>query len=262
MDQLSLQERLSDLPLGEIRYFEQVGSTNDLALSWANESTPDFSLVIADEQTAGRGRAGRKWSTPPNSGLALSLILHPSTTEQANPMLFTGLGALGLMQAFKNHNLPAQIKWPNDVLLNGKKAAGILVETAWIGEQIDNLVLGMGVNILKSAVPAAEVLQFPATSLEEALGKVPDRIQILHDTLAGIIDWRHRLGTKNFIFAWEAALAYKGETVQVWAGSDVSLTGQIEGLETDGSLRLRLNRNETSIIRVGEVHLRPFNRVA
>jgi BirA family biotin operon repressor/biotin-[acetyl-CoA-carboxylase] ligase len=121
MDQLSLQKRLSDLPLGEIRYFEQVGSTNDLALDWANQSAPDFSLVIANEQTAGRGRAGRKWSTPPNSGLALSLILHPSTTEQASPLLFTGLGALGLVQALKKYSLPAQIKWPNDVLLNGKR---------------------------------------------------------------------------------------------------------------------------------------------
>jgi BirA family biotin operon repressor/biotin-[acetyl-CoA-carboxylase] ligase len=262
MDQLSLQKRLSDLPLGEIRYFEQVGSTNDLALDWANQSAPDFSLVIANEQTAGRGRAGRKWSTPPNSGLALSLILHPSTTEQASPLLFTGLGALGLVQALKKYSLPAQIKWPNDVLLNGKKAAGILVETAWIGGQIENLVLGMGVNILKSALPAAEELQFPATSLEEALGRAPDRIQVLHDVLAGIIDWRQHLGTKTFILAWEAALAYKGKTVQIWTGNDVSLIGQIEGLESDGSLRLRLSRNENRIVRFGEVHLRPFNRVA
>ena len=164
MNSKSLQTALQNLPLGGLIYFEHVGSTNDIALKWADEGGRDFSLVIANEQTAGRGRNGRSWQTPPDSALALSLLLLPNNRETKNISLFTGLGALALVTTLeKNYTLKAEIKWPNDILVHGKKLAGILVETSWIGEEIQGIVLGMGVNIHSSAIPTKANLHFPAT---------------------------------------------------------------------------------------------------
>src|SRR5688572_12632522 len=132
MDEKTLRKTLSDLPLREFRYFAQTGSTNDVALAWASDGAPDLALIYADEQTTGRGRMGRKWFTPPGAALACSLILRPKGRESENIGLFSGLGALALVRALKKHGLSAQIKWPNDVLINGRKTAGILVETVWM----------------------------------------------------------------------------------------------------------------------------------
>ena len=257
MNPSSLKKKLSSLPLGEIRYFDSTGSTNDLALAWATEGAPDLSLVLADEQTQGRGRAGRKWATPPRSALALSLILRPTSAETDIPSLLTGLGALALVDALKTFGLTAQIKWPNDVLLNGKKCAGILVESVWTGEALDASVLGMGVNVLASAVPPAVELLFPATSVEDELGHAVDRLDLLRELLAALLIWRKRMGSGEFVSAWEEALAYKGEPVSVGDGSGSSLEGRVAGLESDGSLRLQLEDGRIVAVHFGEMRLRP-----
>src|SRR5271169_6463108 len=118
MNARELQAALRDLPLGGLRFFESIGSTNDEALAWASQDASDLSIVIADEQTSGRGRLGRKWFTPPKSALAFSLILRPAADEIRYPARVTGLGALALTDAVSKFGLRAQIKWPNDVLLN------------------------------------------------------------------------------------------------------------------------------------------------
>ena len=99
MNRTQIDSSLSHLPLGEIRYFDTIGSTNDEALAWASQGTPDFSLVIADEQTRGRGRMDRKWFTPPHSALAMSLVLRPTQLERAHLSRMTGLLALSLTES-------------------------------------------------------------------------------------------------------------------------------------------------------------------
>jgi len=258
MNGKQLQKALSDLPLGGNRYFDRLGSTNDTALTWGTEGAADLSLVVADEQTAGRGRLGRHWFTPPSSALAFSLVLRPDLAEQLQPSLITGLGALSLVQVLQNnYNLSAQIKWPNDVLVEGRKVAGILVESVWMGDQIESLVLGMGVNVLATAVPAQEQLDFPAISLEDVLKEQIDRLVLLHDLLASLIEWRISMGKDEFIKAWESSLAYLGKQIQVWTGSGPPLTGQLLGLELDGSLRLCSAAGHLLSVHFGDVHLRP-----
>src|SRR5512141_2769024 len=110
-----LSAALAGLPLGGLRFFTTIGSTNDEALAWAAEGAPDQSLVVADEQTAGRGRAGRRWHTPPGAALAISLILRPTPVERTLPARTTGLAALAITQCCTAMNLQASIKWPNDV---------------------------------------------------------------------------------------------------------------------------------------------------
>src|SRR5512133_3091102 len=224
MHQNELKNALSNLSLGEVRYFDSVGSTNNEALAWATSGAKDLSLVVADEQTAGRGRLDRKWFTPKGAALAFSLILRPRVEEKPFLTRMVGLAALAVVDSLQTRGLVAQIKWPNDVLLNGRKVAGILVESVWSGEEVDCVVIGIGVNVRREAVPAAELLQFPATSLENSLGPAVERAKILHDILAGIIALRPHLGTDSFIASWEKALALRGEQVQVEEGSGAPLT--------------------------------------
>jgi BirA family biotin operon repressor/biotin-[acetyl-CoA-carboxylase] ligase len=243
--------------LSEIRYRPSLGSTNDEALAWASAGARDGSLVIADEQTSGRGRMGRKWFTPPGSALAFSLILRPKGAEREKVGLFSGLGALALVDALKAYGIAAQVKWPNDVLIQRKKVAGILVETVWLGTEVDSVVLGMGVNVTPDSVPPPEGLNFPATCIQ-AEGQTPiPRADLIRTLLEAIRRRRAMLASETFLRDWESALAFRSETVRVWVSEAESVTGQVRGLEADGSLQLGLPDANVKVIRFGEVHLRP-----
>jgi len=257
MNQDQLKRTLSKLPLGDVKYFDSIGSTNTEALAWATNDAKDLSLVIADEQTAGRGRLDRKWFTPPGTALAFSLIVHSTPEEEAFLTRIVGLAALAVVDALQARGLTAQIKWPNDVLLSGRKVAGILVESVWSGEKIDYVVIGIGINVLKDAVPPADLLQFPATSLEESLGPAVERQEILRDILAGIIALRPHLGTDSFIASWEKVLAFRGEQVQIEEANGSFTVGKLLGLEPDGSLRLNDEQSNSITVRFGDVRLRP-----
>jgi BirA family biotin operon repressor/biotin-[acetyl-CoA-carboxylase] ligase len=258
MNQKELKKSLSKLPLGDLRFFESIGSTNDEALAWAANDTPDLSLVVADEQTAGRGRLDRKWFTPKETALAFSIVLRP--TEEEKPFLtrMVGLAAVAVVESLRAHGLAAQIKWPNDVLIHGRKVCGILTESVWSGEDVDCVVIGIGLNVLKGSVPPAENLSFPATSLEEELGASPDRLEFLHDILATLVDLRPQLATEQFIHRWEGLLAFQGEGVQVETDDSPAVVGNLVGLEPDGSLKLRNNHGESVAVRFGDVRMRPL----
>ena len=255
MNYEDIQTALMDLPLGGLRFFEQVGSTNDIALQWAKEKdVRDCSLVLANEQIAGRGRSGRKWQTPPDSALALSLILLPNDDEKKNLALFTALGALALVTTIKKlYNLKAEIKWPNDVLIGGEKMAGILAEANWLGDQSKAIVLGMGVNIYPESVPPVEETLFPATALENALGAPVRRLDVLSGLLTELIGWRPRLGGNEMVAAWDEHLAYKGQQVEIHERDGQVIQGKVLGINKDGSLRL----DTVQSIHFGDVHLRP-----
>jgi BirA family biotin operon repressor/biotin-[acetyl-CoA-carboxylase] ligase len=252
------QRKLSSLHLGSFRYYETIGSTNDEALAWASLGAPDLSLVVADEQTSGRGRMDRRWFTTPHTALAMSLILRPTDVERAHLHRATGLLAISLTESLLALGLLPQIKWPNDVLLGGKKVAGILVESSWMGENLDAMVLGLGVNVLEAAIPPADKLLFPATSVETELGHSIDRVDLLKDILARVLDWRPNLGTDAFLKAWEKSLAFRGQQVQVGGSGEEPVIGELLGLEPDGGLRLRTEHGKSITVHFGEVQLRPL----
>ena len=185
MDESGFRKAISDLPLGGFRFHERVGSTNDSALAWAAGGAADLSLVVADEQTAGRGRGDRQWFTPPGVALAFSLVNRPSTAEEGSLSLFSGLGAIAVCEALGSLGLHPEIKWPNDVLLNRRKVCGILAEAVWIGEKVDCIVLGIGVNVKPGSVPPPDRLNFPATSVEAVLGDAVDRLILFREYSPG-----------------------------------------------------------------------------
>jgi BirA family transcriptional regulator, biotin operon repressor / biotin---[acetyl-CoA-carboxylase] ligase len=258
MDQQDLIQALSNLSLGDIRYFSSIGSTNDEAMLWAAKDVRDLSIVIADEQTAGRGRLDRPWFTPPATALAFSLLLRPKLDEMPHLSRIVGLAALALTDAFGNLGLAPQIKWPNDILLNGRKVAGILIELTWAGEEVDCVIIGVGVNVAKGAVPSTDILRFPAISLEHVLGQVPNRTRLLHDILASFIALRPHIHADTFLASWEKSLAYYGMEVRVEMGADQAVTGKVIGLESDGSLKLLDEHGKTVTVRFGDVRLRLF----
>jgi len=258
MNQNQIKKSLSKLTLGEIKYFDSIGSTNDEALAWAAADAPDLSIIIADEQTAGRGRLDRKWFTPQGTALAFSLILRPSKEEKPHLARTVGLAALAVAEPLQKLGLPAQIKWPNDVLIAGRKVCGILIESVWSGEDVDCVVIGIGVNVLSGSVPPAESLLFPATSLEEELSDPPERLEILHDILDALINIRQKITSDEFISEWENLLAFRGQLVQVETNSAPTTVGSLTGLESDGSLQLRNEHGESITVRFGDVRLRPL----
>ncbi len=250
-------DALNDLPLGEIRIFESTTSTNDIALKWASEGARDMSLVIAGEQTAGRGRGNRKWYTPPGAALAFSLVLRLKDNEGAQISRFTGLGPLAVSDALQDMNLAPEIKWPNDILLGGRKTCGILVESIWQGETVEALVMGIGINLRRESVPPAELLNFPATCVEMEAGHAVQKLPLLHHVLRAISSWRPQLATHPFLHTWENRLAFRGEQVEIVTGEQPSTLGRLEGLNQDGSLRLELLNGKKIPVTFGDVHLRP-----
>ncbi|NLX12192.1 MAG: biotin--[acetyl-CoA-carboxylase] ligase [Phycisphaerales bacterium] len=258
MDETTLRNRLTDLNLPALRYFDTVGSTNDIALEWVLNGAPDLALVVADQQQSGRGRLGRQWVTRPNSALALSLVIRPTPDEVNRLALFSPLAAVALHQVLtENFGLPVQIKWPNDVLVDRKKVSGILVEVQWEGQTPLGLVLGIGINIAPSAVPPTDQLLFPATSIEAAAGRQVDRLDLLHDFLAALLEWRPQLGSGEFFQTWEDNLAFLKESVRIESGGQQVYNGTVQGIDPDGNLRLLEPTGNEVRIAAGDVRLRP-----
>lgn len=257
----SLRTQLADLPIPEIHFFETIGSTNDEALAWSEKGAADGCLVIADTQTRGRGRLNRQWITRPGAALAFSLILRPKPEEISQLFLFSPLGGLALCQALsKGLGLAAQIKWPNDVLLNKQKVAGILVESFWSGEIPQSIILGIGVNVAPEAVPPADEVMYPATSVEQIYGKPVDRFDLLHDLLEALFEWRTNLTSARFFKAWEDYLAFRGDWVRVDQPGLDPITGQILGITENGNLRLLTKMGQEINVYAGDIRLRPADK--
>lgn len=263
MDKEYWEQALAGIELGPRYYYDQVGSTNDVAASLVREGAGDLAVVLADEQTAGRGRRGRTWHTPPGAALAVSVILSPQAgiIRAENLSRVTGLGALAVAGGLrKSFSLPAGVKWPNDVLLDGKKVCGVLVEADWKGDQLGAVILGMGINVRPDAVPDEEELGFPATSLEAASGRSVARNAVLAAVLRELVAWYPRLDSPSFLDNWEEKLVYRDQQVLLYEGDAVLSRGQVVGLDEAGALQLRDEQGKVQSFQVGEIQLRPVDR--
>jgi len=280
MDSQTLSAFLSGLWPAPLRFFERIDSTNSAAARWAEAGAPDLALVVADEQTAGRGRQGRKWFTPAGAALAFSLVLRAASAgredrtldrpvgflkpdrSETDFMRLTALGALAVCQALReSYALPAEIKWPNDVLVQRKKLAGVLVEASWLGGQLQSAILGIGINVAPESAPDAAELAYPATCVQAVLGRAVDRWELLHAALDNLLQWRSRLNSPDFLAAWDGYLAFKGEWVTIFENSpagESSRQGCVLGLDDQGRLRLQDQAGQETSLLAGELRLRPL----
>lgn len=263
MDIQRWRQRLEELPLGELYLYQEVGSTNSEAEKLVGQGAPPFSLVLADAQTAGRGRQGRGWITQPGSALALSWILYPEPGRIQPELLgrLAGLGAVAVWEVLQEiYHLSANIKWPNDLLVEGKKVAGILPEVHWDGCQLTDIILGIGLNVHREALPPDAELLFPAATLEECLGKRISRLDLLIQIMESLLKWYQRLAEPSLVNTWNSALAYRDQEVVLSAPRGEIARGKVLGVDEDGSLSLRDHSGLVQSYHSGEIQVRLVDR--
>ena len=232
--------------------YGRVDSTNALSKKLAGEGAPQGTLVVAEEQTAGRGRRGRRWLAPAGSSLLVSFILRPSLAPEGLPLLLMA-SALAVARAIEESTgLAVHFKWPNDIMLRDKKAGGILIETGLSGQDVDYAVIGIGLNVNLDVARIPEIAT-TATSISAALGEETSRLKILRSLLKSM-EREYLLLQRGHspVARWAARLSQLGQQVQVstpW-GRD---TGQLEGVDADGTLILRRSDGTEARITVGDV---------
>jgi len=226
--------------------YESLPSTNTELARMASEGAAEGVAILADEQTAGRGRLQREWSSPKGAGLYFSILLRPRIPVDRWPLI-TFMAALAVGDALQEATgLRTDIKWPNDLLSGERKICGILSEAIETpaGRAV---IVGMGINLTPGAFPEA-------TSVAEATGVKPDREAILAALLSSLTRWYSLLGEREkIVAAWSSRSSYAtGRLVQVSNGDEV-WRGTTCGVEPDGALRLRTVNGEIKLVRAGDV---------
>lgn len=244
---------LPDLGGRPYRYFAQVPSTQDIARAWALEGAAAGAIVIADEQTAGRGRLGRTWLAAPGSSLLLSIVLRPALPPEELGRV-TLLGAVALAETLAGLGLQPGIKWPNDVQLGGRKVAGILAEAVWVGDRLGAVALGIGVNVRRDALPPEALEAYRATTVEAALGHPCPRGALLGDLLAHLDAWMPRVREPILLETWTRYNVTLGRRVNVVAGHE-QFSGVAEALDSRCALLVRLDNGSLRPLLAGEVTL-------
>jgi BirA family biotin operon repressor/biotin-[acetyl-CoA-carboxylase] ligase len=248
--------------LGSVLFrYDSLASTNDLAREMAASGVSEGVAVLALEQTAGRGRQGRSWSSPAGEGLYISIIIRPRIRAATSPLI-TLAAAVAVTEALiDEQGIAADIKWPNDVMVGGRKICGILVESAIEGESLQYAVLGIGVNIGQRKF--SPDLGQPATSLFLESGRDVPLDEVLRSLLNRADRWYRAIISEPHLVLnrWEQLSSYaRGCEVRV-TSSDRSFEGTTRGLTETGALVVELDDGRRREIIAGEVSLRAADSI-
>jgi len=259
-DILNADDLLSRLPEArivgrDIQVFQETSSTNDIAEKLARDGVAEGVVIFAESQTKGRGRLGRKWMSPAGQGLWFSVLLRPPLPPGSVTQL-TIAAATAVARAIRTQTgLAPEIKWPNDILLGGRKTVGILTELSAEADRVRYVIIGIGVDV--------NVIEFPpelagvATSLAQAAGRRFVRSEIAAAILRELDRDYARLARGEFAAVaeeWEEQCVTLGQRVRILTG-DRTLTGRAETLDTDGALLLRTDHGHLERIVGGDVSL-------
>ena len=241
----------------DIQVFEQTTSTNDVIEKLARDGVKEGAVVFAELQTKGRGRLGRKWMSPTHKGLWFSVLLRPELSPQETTQL-TVISATALRRAIKTvTGLSPEIKWPNDLLLGGKKVAGILTEMSAEVDRVRHVILGIGLDVNQDANEFSAELRALATSLKLESGEEICRAELAAEILRELDFDYARVGGGKFSAVadeWEAACVTIGKNVVVHVG-DRRFRGRAESLDEDGALRVRSEHGHLERVIGGDVTL-------
>jgi len=233
----------------------ETDSTNVLARRLGEEGALEGTVVVADRQSAGRGRLGRRWESPPGINLYCSILLRPKIPVQQAPQL-TFLSAVAVVETLKEVcHLSAEVKWPNDILVGGAKISGLLNEMNAETEQIHFVILGVGVNLNMTEAQFPDILNYPATSVLLETGKPVDRLIFLQAFLQRLDLYYAEFLKEGFSPVrrrWEKLCNMMNMQVEVDQGGG-SLCGTVVGLDTEGALRLQLDNGQVERILAGDV---------
>lgn len=231
--------------------YPSVSSTNDIAKRKAKKGAREGTVVVAEEQTAGRGRLRRAWLSPKGS-VALSVILHPTPAQLPSLIM---VASLAVVHCIEKVELAAQIKWPNDVLINDKKVCGILVESDVRGKTVDYAIIGIGLNVNVNTADFPEISS-TATSLSNELGRELSRREIIRCLLVELENLYLAMPEGDSVFReWRDRLVTLSKEVEVSSGR-TSYKGIAESVASDGSLFLRQPNGKLIKIVAGDVSLR------
>lgn len=241
-----------------LRILASTGSTNDVARDMARRGAPAGTMVIAEAQTAGRGRGGRAWLAPAGAGLLLSWIVRPAAEERRASVtpIRVGLEVAESIQAATG--LTALVKWPNDVLAsNGRKLAGILCEATHADEGPRHLVVGIGINVRQAPEEFPPALRSGATSLAAELGAPPDRAALTGEIVRRLIRLQDRVG-RDLDDAEVSRLAGRDYLLGRVVTVDGRHAGVAAGIEASGRLLIRGSSGDQTALGTGMV--RPVER--
>ncbi len=247
--------RLETKVIGKTFYcHDRVESTSDLARDLANRGTPEGTLVLAEEQIAGRGRQGRQWYAPHGSSLLMSLVFYPKL-EPLQVQRLTMACSLATAEAItETTGLPVGLKWPNDLLVDGRKVAGILTETAVTGQHLAFVVVGMGINVNFDRALLQDVAPQASTLASEA-GHNLSRQTLLRTILLQIEAWMPTIYQPETLQkAWSSRLQTLGSEVTV-TNQGTIVHGLAEAVDADGALLVRDDQGRLHRLLAGDVTL-------
>ena len=251
-----IQDGLATKRLGtRIEYLSEVDSTNAYARRLAERGAQEGGAVIAETQTQGRGRLGRRWESPPYVNLYFSVILRPQLPPVYAPQI-TLMAAVALADAIASFiPSPPTIKWPNDILVDGRKLAGILTESSSDSDRIDFVILGIGVNLNFPRELMPDEIRERATSLVSLTQKNVSREAFVRRLIQDLDRCYGELEESGFEYLaqrWEARFGLKGRRVKVEM-VDQALRGKAKGIDRDGALILENDAGEFQRIVAGDV---------
>lgn len=242
----------------DVRWFASVDSTQRIARDLAREGAAEGTTVVAEQQTAGRGRLGRQWHSPKGMNLYCSIVLRPTLPPVAVPQIALVIGVAAAAAIVEETGRRPAIKWPNDVLLAGRKVVGILTEMESEVERVHHVIAGIGVNLNTPESAFPRELRGKASSLFALTGVRVDRAAFAGRLLAATESRYGRFLSEGFssvVAEWESYSCLTGKHVRV-ASADGELAGRVLGLDTDGALRLAGTGGNVVRIVAGEVTLR------
>jgi BirA family transcriptional regulator, biotin operon repressor / biotin---[acetyl-CoA-carboxylase] ligase len=238
-----------------LHYFSEIDSTNSYARRLAEQGAGEGEVIIAEAQTRGRGRLGRSWVSPPFVNLYFSVILRPQLPPVHAPQL-TLMAAVALADTIASFiGAPPTIKWPNDILVGGKKLAGVLTESSCDSERIEFVILGIGVNLNYPVALMPEVIRERATSILALTKNCIEReafLQRLIQDLDRCYGELEEVGFDSLALRWEAFFGLRGKGVRVEM-TDHIMIGTAKGIDRDGALIVEDNRGERQRIVAGDV---------
>lgn len=239
----------------DIRVFERTTSTNDIMARLAGDGMEEGAVVFAEAQSRGRGRLGRLWISPARKGLWFSILLRPDLPPQSATQL-TVAAATALARAIAlQTGLVPEIKWPNDILIGGKKVAGILTELTAELDHVREVVLGIGVDVNLDAAELPSELRKTATSLKIESGQPVDRAELAVAILRELDDDYERIRRGQFELVaaeWQQRCTTLGREVSIRIGDRV-IRGRAESLDAEGALLLRTQHGRLERIIGGDV---------
>jgi BirA family biotin operon repressor/biotin-[acetyl-CoA-carboxylase] ligase len=251
-----VREGLATTRLGKgLHYFSEIDSTNTYARRLAAEGADEGAVIIAEAQTHGRGRSGRSWVSPPFANLYFSVILRPRLRPVHAPQL-TLMAAVALTDTLSAFlPTPPIIKWPNDILVGGKKLAGVLTESSCDSKRIEFVILGIGVNLNYPVAAMPELIRERATSVVSVTEKSVSRelfLRRLIQDLDRCYGELEEVGFHSLATRWEAHFGLRGKRVRVEM-EDRVVIGTARGIDTDGALVLENERGVRRRIVAGDV---------